>query len=329
MNNLVSPDGSVRYGLYDSPLDRINYEDYRLETPMGRSVPGILKKIKINQFVFFGIAGREFISGMAIVDLKYLATAFLYVYDRKTGNLIETKKTALPLNVSIEPYPDRGISVFDTDALQIEIENGNVFAECDEIALNVKLDLINTNPLRLCTRAGYSGWIYTQKTTPVRLAGEIQYENKQISISSPACMAVIDWTAGYMRRQTFWNWVSTACVLPDGRTLGFNFSWGVNETGFTENAFWVDGKMTKADTVSFVFNRNHPYGKWRITSNDRKVDLVFSPETHRREKINILILASKFTQFMGTFEGRLITDDEEVIHISACPGWAEDHYAKW
>jgi hypothetical protein len=45
--------------------------------------------------------------------------------------------------------------------------------------------------------------------------------------------------------------------------------------------------------------------------------------------VNACFIKSRFTQLMGTFEGRLKTDQGSIVEISACPGWAEDHYAKW
>jgi hypothetical protein len=139
----------------------------------------------------------------------------------------------------------------------------------------------------------------------------------------------MDWTAGFMRRHTFWNWAATAFTLPDGRSFGLNLSCGVNETGFTENAFWLDGILTKVDTVHFDFKSRNLYEPWHIVSYDQKVDLIFYPKAHRGESVNALFVKSKFSQLMGTFSGALRTGGGETIVLEACPGWAEDHYAKW
>ena len=108
-----------------------------------------------------------------------------------------------------------------------------------------------------------------------------------------------------------------------------NLACGVNETSFTENAFWVDNQMTKVDSVKFVFDERDPDSQWYITSNDGKIDLVYSPESQRSEKVYAVAVASRFIQFMGTFEGKITTDSGETIMLKNCPGWTEDHYAKW
>ncbi|MFH1092143.1 MAG: DUF2804 domain-containing protein [Pseudomonadota bacterium] len=330
MNDLVDKDGAIRFGLYPKEIGSVNYQDYRLLTPMGLPVPDRLKKILFNQFIFIGIIGPEYILGLAVIDLKYLSSGFLYVYDRARKNVWETKKISL-LNweAHIDPRPDKTAARFKSRKLNILMYEGNFTAWGKGIGIDAKLDLPSTRPLRICTRAGYRGWVYKQSTTPVPVSGRLRYRGRVVDMSPDSHLALIDWTAGFMRRETFWNWAATAARLPDGRTLGFNFSCGVNETSFTENYFLLDGRMTKVDTVDFIFDQRRLYRTWRIVSHDRKVDLLFIPQGHRSDRVNVLAVASRFTQLLGAFEGILTTDRGEKVKFDGLPGWAEDHYAKW
>ncbi len=171
--------------------------------------------------------------------------------------------------------------------------------------------------------------MFTEKTSPVKISGTIEYDGKKVDLSSPEYMALIDWSAGFMRRRTCWNWAAIASTLPDGRSIGLNLASGVNETGFTENAFWIDGKMIKTDTIDFRFDPDDLMKQWEVSSYDKKLDLVFKPETYREEKINAVLIGSRFTQLMGTFDGHVVTDEGERIEFTGVPGWTEDHYAKW
>lgn len=329
MNNLIDAQGRLRYGLYDEPVQTVNYRDYPLQTVMGHTIPKPLRGLLANQFHFAGIIGTEIMVGMAVVDLKYLANGFLYVYDRTTKTLLESKKLTLPgAQVSIRPTPANPESVFRSPDLSIEIRSGKITAAAKDILVDLTLQT-GVTPLRLCTRTGYRGWVYMEKTTPIPVSGQVRYHGHTIDISSPAYWGLMDWTTGHMRRDTYWNWAATATTLPDGRSLGLNLSCGVNETSFTENAFWIDGHMTKVDAVNFAFNPRNLNEKWRITSYDKKVDLTFYPEAQRGESVNACLIKSKFTQFMGFFEGQLKTEAGETIMLKACPGWAEDHFAKW
>jgi len=331
MARLIDSNGKLHYGIIDSPVEDINYIDFPLETPMGSPVSALMKKLIFNQFAFFGFTGPDFIAGMAVVDLKYLANAFFYVYDRKRNAIRETSKITVPIGngVFIKTTPENISCQFASKKVSISIDRGKLSAKTKDMEVDLTFDASSTRPLRICSKAGYRGWVYTQKTTPIQLIGELTIDGKKTPIASPQYMGLMDWTAGYMRRETFWNWAASASTLSDGRTFGMNLSCGVNETSFTENGFWIDGKMTKVSTVAFEFNPENFYDPWRITSADGKVDLIFTSENHRAEKVNAKIIATRFTQMIGTFKGTLKTDDNKVIQIEGCPGWAEDHYAKW
>jgi len=314
LNLLIRPDGLIRYGHYDDPVDRVNYEDFDLKTTSGIPVPMSIKKLLFKQFIFIGVTGPQLIAGLAVVDLKYITNGFLYVYNRCTGEFWETKHLGPgSANVHIRPFPEVIDSRYQAGKLSICLKNDKIIARGDGIELNATLNLSKPKPLRICTRTGYRGWSYTQKTAPIDISGEI----------------MMDWTAGYMRRNTFWNWAAATGLLPDGRTLGLNLACGVNETGFTENAFWLNNRITRTNPVNFVFNPSDRFSKWRVTSGDRKVTLVFTPESMRQEKVNALVVASEFVQLMGVFKGSLVADDGEVVTIDGCPGWVEDHFAKW
>jgi len=330
MKNLVDQNGRIDFGIYKEPVETLNYKEYRLGTPMGFKVPGFLKRLKFNQYHFFGLIGPDIMAGMAVVDLKYVSNGFFYIYDRKTGLLTETKKLAPSgSNVNIAPYPEETDSYFKSGNLTIELKGNRVVAEGKRTSVNLEIKPSPAEPLRICTRAGYRGWVFTRKASPLGVSGTAELNGRKIDLSSPDYLGLTDWTGGYMRKYTYWNWASSAYTLEDGRRFGMNLACGVNETSFTENAFWIDDQMTKVDSSKFVFDIQDPDGKWHITSNDGKIDLMFSPESLRGEKIYALAIASRFTQFMGTFDGTITTDDGETVTLKNCPGWTEDHYAKW
>ena len=186
----------------------------------------------------------------------------------------------------------------------------------------------NFDPLALCVRAGYEGFHFTQKATALICNGTVEWGDKKIVLEEIGALASVDWSAGYMRRETFWNWGSLSCKLPDGRRLGFNLAAGVVETGFTENAVWIDGKMHKVDMVDFQFDRYHNNHAWILRSNDGIINLHFEPAGQRKEKTNAIIAATNFTQNFGRYYGEIIVNGE-TIHLDGEWGFTEDHYAKW
>jgi hypothetical protein len=330
MGRLVDQYGRIDFGVIDEPVDVVNYLDFPLETPSGRRRPGFLRKMLFKQFSFVGVNCPEIMIGVAVVDLKYAANAFFYVFDKAAGSLSETKRTTWPLASSISPCPDKGqAALFQSSGLYVNIKWDRVLVRCREAELDAALNRDETSPLRICTRTGYNGWTYTQKTAPITVSGTLSRNGKSVRLSPGDSMAITDWSAGYFRRKTFWNWAAAAAVLPDGRRFGMNFSCGVNETEATENVFWIDGRRVKIDNVKFRRNPRKWDDEWQLSSADGRVALSFSPVSFRREHLNALLVASRFTQFLGFFSGRLSDPDTGDIRLEKCPGWAEDHFAKW
>jgi hypothetical protein len=90
-------------------------------------------------------------------------------------------------------------------------------------------------PMRLCTRAGATGWVYARKTAGLGMRGTLRWDDRRYDLAEIGIHGHHDWSAGFMRRETFWNWGCLAGRTADGRSAGLNVSCGVNETSVTEN----------------------------------------------------------------------------------------------
>ncbi|MDF5591304.1 DUF2804 domain-containing protein, partial [Vibrio parahaemolyticus] len=137
-----------------------------------------------------------------------------------------------------------------------------------------------------------------------------------------------DFSAGYMRRETSWRWASINC-FEDDRRLGLNLAAGVNETGYCENVLWINGQRHFLQPVQFQFSRSDEGQKWHITSEDKRVNLQFTPLNRRSEKKNFWLLKSNFRQYIGYFSGYLIDGNGIKHQLEEVMGLTEDHYAKW
>lgn len=132
-----------------------------------------------------------------------------------------------------------------------------------------------------------------------------------------------------MRRETAWNWACIAGKLADGRSMGLNLAAGVNETGMTENALWLDGRCIKLGQASFVFDRYCETAPWQVRTSDGRVDLQFVPSGVRKERINAVVIASNFRQYVGTYTGVILDESGEPVPVEGLRGLAEDHFARW
>ena len=69
--------------------------------------------------------------------------------------------------------------------------------------------------------------------------------------------------------------------------------------------------------------------KWVIRSNDKKVFLYFYPKVNRFSRFNYWVIKSRQDQFFGVFEGKLVLDNGDVVHINDFYGFAEKVNNKW
>ncbi|MBI5505349.1 MAG: DUF2804 domain-containing protein [Deltaproteobacteria bacterium] len=338
-SRLIDPSGEIRLGIFAEPIGEVNYREYALLGPLDRPRGPLARHFGFNQFQFLGGLSDSLIFGCAIADMKIAATAFLYFYEPTTRRFAHFSfKTPLALGCHFDQRPEDGTATFSwrgnavtmraTAApqqrhLRVDLAGGvRVNATFDESQPRIA-------PMAICTCAGAGGWVFARKTAGARVSGTVQWEGRSIDLASLAMLGHNDWSAGYMRRETFWNWGCLAGRLADGRIVGMNISCGVNETSYTENCFWVDGALETVSIAAFEYDRRDLMKPWKLRTSDGRVDLVFTPEGRHAEKINALVLASNFNQLFGRYQGRFVTAAGETLRIDGQLGYMERHYAKW
>lgn len=337
--SLIDASGQPAVGIFPEPVAEVNFRDCELRTPLGRPAGRLARHFGFNQFQFLGGLSEELVFGCALADIKYAGTAFVYLFDPKSRRLTERSfQRPLAIGVAFDQRPEDGRASFHSGAVSIEMSAGaepywrGLVVRCgDDLAIEARFDEQNPpqQPMRICTRAGASGWVFARKTAGMPVAGSVRWNGRQFDLAAIGARGHCDWSAGYMRRETFWNWGCLAGTATDGRVIGLNVSCGVNETSFTENCFWVDGVLHKVDTVRFDYDSSQLMRPWRLRSYDGRVALEFVPESRHAENINALIVASNFNQMIGRYFGRLTLASGETLNVDSALGYAESHYAKW
>ena len=335
---LVDPRGDVTLGVFDAPVAEVNAQDFALRTPLGRPAGALARRFGFNQFQFFGVVSDALMLGCAIIDIKLLSGAFIYFFDPRTGELIE-RSFRLPLSFGLSQVrtPGEGTTTFTVGKNRFEMGNRPEarqrtlkveLASGEGVSLTLDEGDPPIQPMCICTRAGLRGWVYAQKTAGVAASGVARFGGKEVDLAAVGATGHHDWSAGYMRRETWWNWACISGRLPDGRRVGLNVSCGVNESSYTESCFWVEGALVKVDAVAFEYDGQDLRKPWRIRSNDGLVDLTFHPLGSHGERVDAWIVASSFEQLFGRFEGRLGAGGDAVV-VDGLLGYAEEHFARW
>jgi Domain of unknown function (DUF2804), C-terminal/Domain of unknown function (DUF2804), N-terminal len=353
-SRLIDESGNARFGVFEDPVLEINHRDFKLTDPFGRPVGRLRRHFAYNQFQYLGALSEELVFGCAIADVGYLGSAFLYFYEPATRRYAGFSfKTPLAYGTRVDAFPETGRASFEIGGNHFEMTGST---EPPERRLAVRLGggvsvearfsesarpapraqpvqplphPQRLQPMFICTQAGATGWVYARKTAGLGVSGSVRWEGRDYDLARIQASGHHDWSAGFMRRETFWNWGCLAGPAAGGRIIGMNVSCGVNETSFTENCFWVDGRLHKLDTVSFEYDRFDLEKSWKLASRDGRLGLEFRPEGKHVERINARVLATNFTQLFGRYYGRLRTGEGEEIRVDGILGYAERHYAKW
>ncbi len=325
--------GKPRFGIVAQPWTEINYRDYDLRTPTGRRVGRLGKILGYNHFQYFGIISAEVIAGCAMVNMRLGTVVFCYVFEPQTRRMVEWQfKDIGWLFSKTVNTPTAGESWFRRGKNAICYQNSDNPRRKRlrvELAGRLHIDAAFSEsepafePMCITTKTGATGWVYAQKVAGVRCTGRIECALGSYDLDGLQAFAHHDWSGGYMRRETFWNWACLSGQV-NGTRIGLNLSCGVNETEFTENCYWLDGKLVKVDTVQFCYDRDNPDSEWSIRSFDGQIDLQFRPQGRHEEVQNFGLIASNFKQFFGEFRGRVGTH-----RVDGLFGFVEDQYAKW
>ena len=329
-HSLIDSNGQPTIGHFDGIPKHLNIEKFDYRNAMDAKANPWQKHFHYKQFQFVSIVTETHIIGVAIADIRYLSSAFCYVYDIQNNELEEGSwLRSLGFDKQVTSSPFEGTTNIAGQSIVFDIENGQWKVSLNTKLIKGKICLepeSDSLPMAMCSPTGYSGWTYTQKHNALKVTGSLEINQQPISLEQ--ARTGYDFSAGYMRRETSWRWASINS-LAGQKSIGLNLAAGVNETGTCENVLWVDGSRHLLNPVHFMFNRDDIDRPWTITSQDGRINLTFTPINQRSEKLNLWVLKSNFRQFIGRFSGS-IQDNDGIIHqIENVLGLTENHFARW
>lgn len=332
--------GLPQWGFFDdSVVDADGRDDIMLDA-FGQPRSSLDRALKYKQFQYFGGMSERFIFGCALIDLGYCNSVFAYLFDTTTGELFSrSQRRPGHLGMSLSSSPVSGISRYKAGELFVE-QIYEAEPRCktlhlrigNSLSLEARMPEPGFEPMSLCTRAGYHGWVYANKTAGLALQGELIWQGKTHDLAALGAMGHHDFSCGYMRRETWWNWACLSGIAHDAEghshTLGLNISTGVNETTYSENCLWLDGQCINLASAEFVFDAQDILKPWRISTLDDRVQLSFTPQGLHKEKLQMPLLKGHFRQTFGRFQGR-VEIDGACYTVQGLTGFVEDQFVRW
>jgi len=153
--------------------------------------------------------------------------------------------------------------------------------------------------------------------------GVIQFGSSEIIFTRGNGWGIYDWSRSVRPNADVRYWAA-ACGMNGNNQIGFSigYSWADSSKG-TENGFFIDGKLHKLDQVTFHIPLSNWLSPWRFTSNDNRLEMIFTPHQERLEKRSLLIYNTTRRQVCGFFSGKVQLDDGSVIEFQNLTGFAE------
>lgn len=335
MKKIILAENKVNYGVFDELID-FNYNEFILQDFFGGEITGLRRKFAIKNFNYFGFISDSYCIGFAVVSLGYVYNIFCYMYDFQKGMLFSYDTKGLDNNsdLKMEMDPDKHTISFAKGKSRVQIEKSHLEKK---IQLNIHLDaklsieaeipfsLSKNKPLRVINPSDPYRWTFTEKSAPL-IPKNIHIRFQGENLNTDSVGIVYDWTGGFLRRETNWYWASLGNKKLN---IGWNFAALVNESYFSENAYWVDGERTRIPRVIFDFSHQDPYKNWKLFDEDKNLEIIFEPVGERREKMNVIFSKLFFRQFFGKFSGKLKTKNGKMKTFKDIWGFTEIHRSLW
>lgn len=332
--DLYNEDGSVNWGWSRVPVYSLNLEKARFMKLKG------LQRYRTKKWDYYYVFTDEYFFSITLADLGYAGMAFVYIYDYSHGSIIEDS-LVIPFASGFVMSRSSGVGrtsfenkrikvVFDVDESSRHIVlnypgfNKGQGLEADFVLLQDR----DLESICVATPIENGRMNYTRKICCMGAKGHIKQGDSMKELDPERDLGGLDWSRGFLATTTFWNWCC-ASACQDGHRIGLNLCFGLNDTRDTENAFFIDNRCYKVDTVKFDYDEKDRMKEWHVTSSDGRVDLKFTPEIERIAKTDIKIVKSEVHQMFGRYSGHLLMDGSLIFKVDGIRGAIEDHHATW
>ncbi|MFZ5353057.1 MAG: DUF2804 domain-containing protein [Bacillota bacterium] len=312
--------------------------------PLHRS--NLLKdSFRSKKWDYWSVFNDEYYVTVAITDMGYIRTAFLYILDKSSNRLYETSVNAINKASCVLSDTVYGDCCFTGKNVNIKVkrfENSIIInAGCNqfmfrdsrkELSLEFTIDVSeDQQSLNVVIPWDKSRFHFTSKQNCLPAEGWIRAGEETIKFEKKDTLASLDYGRGKWPYKSFWNWASCSS-FHNGDRIGFNIGGGWTDgTGSNENAFYINNKLYKLDVdAEFRYDKQNKLKAWTIASVDSDSFYAeFEPVYHRLAKNNYVIIKSELHQIFGSFSGYFTADGKNKYAFTNLFGCVEEHDARW
>lgn len=291
---------------------------------------------------YWCIITPEVIASVTYADVDYLGLGTVWVLDRTTESQGgSTLMRPFGRGFQLPEQPCTGSMAARGGAVDIAIDERS---DCTSIvARGGRGDEAASVDVSIDRPVGYESmnvvipWSdrtfqFTSKQTARSATGTLRLGLKSWDLVDGEAWAVLDLGRGIWPYANRWNWAAASGRTENGEVVGVQFGgkWTVG-TGFTENALYVDGRLSKiGEELEWTYQWDQPMQPWRVRTRDSdQVDVTLTPTFDRHDRTNIGVLSMEVHQCFGTWSGTIRTDDGRQHRIAGIHGFAEEARNRW
>jgi len=170
---------------------------------------------------------------------------------------------------------------------------------------------------------------YKKNCMPATGIVKIGDGEKTYTFEPETAFGIIDWGRGVWPFSNEWVWGNGSSYVK-GKRFGFNIGFGFGDvSAATENMLFYDGKAHKISNISITLNENGWMTPKRITSDDGRFEMTFTPIYDQQTSTKLLFVDNSCHQVFARFDGKVILDDGEVLFIENLVGFVEHAINNW
>jgi hypothetical protein len=327
--SLFDSAGVPSLGRFRGPLSNVDLSQRAQRQP--------LDPLRHKRWMYVAVATRELLCTAAIVDVGYAANAFAFVASTTGGMLAEVSALSIPrLFVTVGDRPEQGCAArFRAPSLRVNLQRPEgspsyqLVVESAAMSMDVTLTTAGApEPLSAVVDLAHlhGGLNVTTKRVLMPVSGQLRAGGRTVTLEG--ALGGFDYTQGFLPRHTVWKWAFLLGHAKDGTRVGVNLVAGFN--GRAECVVWLNDELIPVDEGEFQHDHANPSAPWQVRTRCGTVDLTFTPFGVHYEYRNLLVVRSRFLQVMGSFSGRIRSNEAgRDVELDGVLGVTEDQEMVW
>ena len=304
--------------------------------------------LRIKEWDYYCITGGDIVLALTIADNSYMSMDSVSLLNLKTGFQHTWSAMGL-MSLGRRGFPatsEKGDIAVEKPAYALRFENDgkqrvltvrvDQFQKDNPLTARVVLTDAPEDSMVIATPfpAKKTAFYYNQKINCLRAEGDVTFDGEKHFFHKENASAVLDWGRGVWTYSNTWYWGSASGYV-NGVPFGMNLGYGFGDTSAaTENMLFFNGKAHKLEDVDFGIpqtsdGRDAFMSPWHITSNNGRLDLIFTPIMDRASRTSAVVIESDQHQVFGTFSGTAVLDDGTALKIENLVGFAEKVKNRW